>query len=120
MSEETNTQEREVVRITISGVLEDLNNGLTREDIQEKYGLNGVELKEVFQHPKLKGKKTKKPRGFVLIDDTEKDVIASEAEVPTNIEVEESPVLEEAALEPEPEMVEEPEVTDSVFDTEEA
>ncbi len=120
MSEETNTQEKEVVRITISGVLEDLNNGLTREDIQEKYGLNGVELKEVFQHPKLKGKKTKKPRGFILIDDTE-EVESTDSAAPILEEV--SPVMEESAPlveELEQGLAEEPEVTDSVFDTEEA
>lgn len=65
-----NTQERKVV--TISGVLEDLENGLGRPLIAKKYGLNAEEMKVLFQNPNLKGKRPKratKKITFVLVDD---------------------------------------------------
>ena len=46
--------ENEKVVITASGILADLQEGLTRKDIQAKYGLNGVQLKEIFRSPSLK------------------------------------------------------------------
>jgi len=74
-------------KITVSGVLEDLQNGLTRTaggkhyneevgSIQEKYGLTATEVKALFQHDKLKGKKTivQKELSFELIDDVEETV----------------------------------------------
>lgn len=68
----------EKIQLTVQGVLEDLQNGLTREDIGEKYGLNKAEVKRVFQHPKLKNKKTIKPREerFILIDEEEESSTA--------------------------------------------
>lgn len=65
-----NTQERKVV--TISGVLEDLENGLGRPLIAKKYGLNAEEMKILFENPNLKGKRPKratKKITFVLVDD---------------------------------------------------
>lgn len=74
-------------RITVSGILEDLRNGLTRTSndkyydeergcIQEKYNLSTNDLKALFQHPMLKGKKTirQKELSFVLIEDVEEEV----------------------------------------------
>jgi len=61
----------EKVQLTVSGIQEDLNNGLTRAEIQAKYGLSGRDMKSVFSHPKLKGLKTKPAPQFVLTDDTE-------------------------------------------------
>lgn len=69
-----NTQERKVV--TISGVLEDLENGLGRPLIAKKYGLNAEEMKVLFQNPNLKGKRPKratKKITFVLVDDVTPD-----------------------------------------------
>lgn len=65
--------EQEKVKLTINGLLSDLKNGLTREDIAEKYSLTKADVKRIFQHPKLKNKKTIKPReeSWVLVDDTE-------------------------------------------------
>ena len=59
----------EPIKITVSGILEDLKNGYTRttgekhylgdeKSIQEKYGLNKSQVAELFTHEKLKGKKT--------------------------------------------------------------
>ena len=68
-------------QITVTGVLEDLENGQTREQIREKHGLTVRELKLLFAHPKLKGKKTKvkyEPT-FELVDDTDETVSEPEA-----------------------------------------
>ena len=64
------TSEKKVV--TISGVLEDLSNGLGRPLIAKKYGLNTDEMKVLFENPNLKGKRPKratKKISFVLVDD---------------------------------------------------
>lgn len=63
----------EKVQIKVSEVLALLKAGKTRKDIAEQYGLNGVQLKDLFRHPKLKNKKTVKEIGaaFILEDDTE-------------------------------------------------
>ena len=87
----------EPIKITVSSVLEDLKNGYTRttgekyylgegKSIQEKYTLNKSQVKDLFDHPKLKGKKTiaVKAPAFILIDDEE------EAEVEINHEPQES------------------------------
>jgi hypothetical protein len=59
------------IDISISAVLLDLKNGLTRQDIKEKYNLNGVQLKHVFSHPKLKFKKTVRATVQInIVDDT--------------------------------------------------
>lgn len=66
--------------ISIREVLNHLDNGVTRVtdsagydpaigSIEEKYGLSKAEVKEMFQHPLLKNKKTKPARSFRLIDD---------------------------------------------------
>lgn len=57
--------------ITVTGVLALLGEGKSRKEIAEHYGISGVDCKVLFQHPDLKGRKTKKKRelGFILIDD---------------------------------------------------
>ena len=47
--------------LSVQGILGDLDNGLTRKDIQDKYELSGRDMKHIFNHPDLKGKKTKPP-----------------------------------------------------------
>ena len=59
--------------IKISEVLDLLEQGKTREEIQSIYGLSVKELKMLFSHPKLKGKKTKKAPSFILVDDLENE-----------------------------------------------
>ena len=71
----------EKVQLTVSGIQEDLNSGLTRAQIQEKYGLTNRDLKSVFTHPKLKGLKTKPAPQFELTDDTEDTVESATEEV---------------------------------------
>jgi hypothetical protein len=66
--------------ISIKGILEDLENGLTRTttsqgydeavgSIETKYELTKAEVKEMFQHELLKNRKTKKAPSFRLVDD---------------------------------------------------
>jgi hypothetical protein len=58
--------------ITVTMIIEDLDNGIDRTGIQEKYGLEKWEVGQMFQHPSLKGKKAKKKRklSFNFVDDT--------------------------------------------------
>ena len=61
--------------ITTTMILDDLNNGIGRDGIKTKYGLETWEVTQMFQHPKLKGKKAKKIRklSFEFVDDTAPD-----------------------------------------------
>ena len=67
------TQQTETPQtITISMILADLDNGIDRNGIKEKYSLDTWEVKQMFEHPNLKGKKAKKKRklSFNFVDDT--------------------------------------------------
>jgi len=61
--------------ITVSGIIADLDNGIDRDGIANKYGLTPAEVKIMFQHPSLKGKRVKKNKvtslRFQLVDDTQ-------------------------------------------------
>jgi hypothetical protein len=78
-------------KLTVSGILQDLANGLTRTSnsknynseigcIQDKYDLTNYDLDMLFRHPKLKGRKTHavKITSFILEDDVEETVEATE------------------------------------------
>ena len=95
-------------RITTTQIIEDLENGINRDGIKEKYSLETWMVTQLFQHPKLKGKKAKKIRKlpFQIIDDTVEEaygvdkpssILDTEATIDPNqtvINIEE--VLEEA------------------------
>ena len=53
-------------------ILDDLDSGIGRDGIKEKYNLEGWEVTQMFKHPALKGKKAKKVRklSFDFVDDT--------------------------------------------------
>ncbi len=58
------------MQLKISEILNDLTNGQTRQQIKEKYNLSTAQLKSVFNHPLLKGRKTKKVEQPIdLLDD---------------------------------------------------
>jgi len=61
--------------ITVTMILEDLDNGIDRNGIKDKYGLQSWEVKQMFEHPTLKGKKARKVRklSFNFVDDTTPD-----------------------------------------------
>ena len=80
MSEETTRSTP--VEISLSAVLNDLENGVTRKtgdkgydesrgSVQEKYGLSKSDVTELFKHPALAGKKVKIPKvvSFIIKDD---------------------------------------------------
>ena len=60
-------------RITVTMIQNDLDSGIDRTGIQEKYGIEKWEVTQMFQHPELKGRKAKKVRklSFDFVDDTE-------------------------------------------------
>tara|TARA_R110002049_G_scaffold128853_1_gene286463 strand:+ start:884 stop:1270 length:387 start_codon:yes stop_codon:yes gene_type:complete len=59
-------------QITTTMIIKDLENGIDRSAIQAKYNLEAWEVKQMFMHPALKGKKAKKVRklSFNFVDDT--------------------------------------------------
>lgn len=61
--------------ITVTMILEDLDNGIDRNGIKNKYSLETWEVKQMFEHPALKGKKARKVRklSFNFVDDTTPD-----------------------------------------------
>ena len=83
--------------ITVSGILGDLNNGLDRKAIQEKYGLSAAEVTEVFKHPKLKGLRArKKITRISIVDDTVNPVtipVTQPVTVPNQLTTESSQVV---------------------------
>lgn len=58
-------------QITVSQIMDDLENGRDRKAIKAKYGLTADEVKMIFEHPKLKGVRVKKSKviRFTLVDD---------------------------------------------------
>lgn len=70
----------EKIQITITGVQALLEQGKSRKAIAEHYGISMADCKRLFMNPKLKGKKARKVEGdFILIDDTETDLLVGEA-----------------------------------------
>lgn len=68
--EATQTSESKV--LSVSQILNDLDNGLGRPEIAKKYGLKPAEVKVMFEHPSLKGRRPKRATTkvtFTLIDD---------------------------------------------------
>lgn len=74
--------------ITVSMILEDLENGIDRNAIKEKYSLQAWEVKQMFEHPSLKGKKAKKVRklSFNFVDDTALDKPLTDPYSPVGIQ----------------------------------
>ena len=77
--------------ITVSMILEDLDNGIDRTGIQEKYGLEKWEVTQMFQHPALKGKKARKLRklSFNFVDDTAADPNQTTIPMPDGSQIDE-------------------------------
>ena len=75
VEKQSNTEGPQVLKV--SQILMDLDSGLGRPQIKEKYSLSGTELKALFQHPTLKKRRPKRALNkisFTLVDDvTEQD-----------------------------------------------
>ena len=83
------TQMTTPTTITTSMILLDLENGIDRPGIKEKYNLEGWELTEMFKHPVLKGKKASRKRkmSFTFVDDTpQTETISTTTTTPTDEE----------------------------------
>tara|TARA_R110000851_G_scaffold284564_1_gene438128 strand:- start:1081 stop:1503 length:423 start_codon:yes stop_codon:yes gene_type:complete len=81
--------------ITTSMILEDLESGVDRAGIKTKYNLESWEVKQMFDHPVLKGKKAKRVKrlSFSFVDDTVQtnpDVLPGQIDIEDAIEEEES------------------------------
>jgi hypothetical protein len=63
-------------QITVSGILIDLDNGLSRKEIAEKYDISAMEVAWMFKQPGLIGKRAKKKfvPSFELVQDVEPNV----------------------------------------------
>ena len=98
--QETNTTPE---TITTSMILEDLENGIDSTGIKAKYNLETWEVKQMFDHPVLKGKKAKRVKklSFTFVDDTvhtDPDVLPGQTNLidaieEANQETEESPIM---------------------------
>ena len=55
-------------RITTTMILTDLDNGIGRDGIREKYGLEKWMVTEMFMHPSLKGKAMPMKWSDIFID----------------------------------------------------
>jgi len=65
---------KENVNIRVKDVKQMLNNGKTREQIAEHYGIPMAAAKKtIFAHPEIKGLKTKKTYNFINIIDSESE-----------------------------------------------
>ena len=75
VEKQSNTEGPQVLKV--SQILMDLDSGLGRPQIKEKYSLTANELKTLFQHPTLKKRRPKRALNkisFTLVDDvTEQD-----------------------------------------------
>jgi len=58
--------------LTVTGIINDLNEGIDRDGIATKYNLTKAEVTELFKHPKLVGLRARKKIAvrFTLVDDT--------------------------------------------------
>ena len=82
-TEGTVVKQETPARITTTMILNDLENGIDRIGIQEKYGLEKWEVTQMFQHPTLKGKKAKKVRklSFEFVDDSAAQVDSNQMSI---------------------------------------
>lgn len=67
-----NNATTEPIVLTVTGIINDLNDGIDRDGIATKYNLTKAEVTELFKHPKLTGLRARKkiPVRFTLVDDT--------------------------------------------------
>jgi len=74
----------EKVKITIKGLIENVQNGMNRKDLAAHYGLPVTQINKAFKEAEAKGLIPKNMRAgvksFVLIDDTEGKEVTDVAE----------------------------------------
>lgn len=65
---------KEQKKVTVQGILGYLKKGMTRQEIAEELELPMSDIRRIFQHPKLVGKRPTIKPGFVLIDLDEEEL----------------------------------------------
>lgn len=69
------------IQVSIPGILKDLDNGMTRKQIKEKYDYTGKQMSVIFKHPKLMNKKAARvPVDIVFVDFEEEKQVATQQE----------------------------------------
>lgn len=91
--------ENQKKQVSVSQVLALLADGKDRVAIKAELGLSVAEMSLLFQHPKLKNQKPKRPVSFELVDDTIEEVEGLE-ENKSVVETPVSEVVNEVASEP--------------------
>ena len=71
----------EQVKLTISGLRADVENGLTRVEMATKYNLPVVQIKKAMDQAGLKNAKPKAKPGFILVDDTATEIVEETTQV---------------------------------------
>ena len=82
--EPSTSTETKPAQITTTMIINDLENGIDRDGIKNKYSLESWEVKQMFMHPTLKGKKAKKVRklSFEFVDDTQPFADPNQTSIP--------------------------------------
>lgn len=117
--------------VSVSAVIEMLEAGKKRKEIKEALGLTHDQLKAVFEHPKLKGRKAKfervsRSRNSLVIQDDTTDATPVDASIADGtlaageegVLETETPYIPEtpSVIDPEPETIE-PEVEEAPVDS---
>jgi hypothetical protein len=74
----------ETVKLTVSGLKADVENGLTRAEIAEKYNLPVVQIKKAMDMAGLKNAKPKSKPMFELVFDTATEIVAEPSDENSN------------------------------------
>lgn len=75
-------------KLSLKSILEDLENGLDKEMIGQRYGLTNAEVNRLFREtPQLKGRRPKK-KTFILVNDLDEPASDSENNEAMNQSVE--------------------------------
>ena len=87
-------------KITTTQIIEDLENGINRDGIKEKYSLETWMVTQMFQHPTLKGRKAKKVKTlpFEFVDDTENTIETRMKETGTIIDSNQTSIVDTEAV----------------------
>ena len=70
--------------VKIQDIIQDLENGLMRDDIRKKYNFTIKETSILFKHPKLANKRAKKVVTLNIIDEDDVLITENEHELPTD------------------------------------
>lgn len=87
------------IQIRVTDVIAMLEDGKSREEIGEHYGLNKSDIKALFSIPQLKGKRAKKQRPFQIIFDEADEVETTNEDLPQDEDLPQVPAPVEQTIE---------------------